>query len=253
MRIQKSPGTKASAIELVGDDGEPIDSAVSFVRFLTARGCSPHTIAANLYDLKHFFQFLRSSKLTVTTFRRARATEFLGYLAGLKPNSNRRPITFPHLVGQLSPTTINRKLAAVSTFYEHLVLTAADGIAQNPLGTAEGGRQPVRRRYVRDSLRLKRINRLPRPLADDQTTTLLNRMTRPRDRAIVPLMLQGGLRPCEVLNLHLEDSEVDRHQRIQRRIDQLLSELGLPPDAARPDRRQASHDKQEICAAWPAG
>jgi integrase len=41
---------------------------------------------------------------------------------------------------------------------------------------------------------------------------MLEVMVRPRDRAMFLLMLQGGLRPGEVLNLHLDDVEYGRRR-----------------------------------------
>lgn len=129
---------------------------------------------------------------------------------------------FPALVRTgLSPTTINRAIAAVSTFYEHLLLTGAEGVAGNPLDASAGhGRVGQARRPARRLKRLRRIHRIPRPLSDEQVARLLEVVVRPRDRAMVLLMLQGGLRPREVLNLHLEDVEYGRRRvTIRHRTD----------------------------------
>lgn len=60
--------------------------------------------------------------------------------------------------------------------------------------------QPVRR-----SVYVKTVQRVPRPLDDAQVQALLEHLRCLRDRALVLLMLQGGLRPGEALGLHLED------------------------------------------------
>jgi integrase len=103
-------------------------------------------------------------------------------------------------------------MAAVSTFFEHLVLTGVLGVESNPLDAGGNGRIGQARRPVRHLKRLRRIHRIPRPLSDEQVASLLNVIVRLRDRAMFMLMFQGGLRPGEVLNLHLEDVEYGRRR-----------------------------------------
>jgi integrase len=65
-------------------------------------------------------------------------------------------------------------------------------------------------------VRVKTVQRLPRPLESHQVEALLRSLRRWRDRALVLLMLQGGLRPGEVLTLHLEDVQYGRRRVIVR-------------------------------------
>jgi integrase len=69
---------------------------------------------------------------------------------------------------------------------------------------------------VRRSLRVKTIQRVPRPLEDAQVQALLGQLRCLRDRALVLLMLQGGLRPGEALGLHLEDVAYGRRRIVVR-------------------------------------
>ena len=69
-------------------------------------------------------------------------------------------------------------------------------------------RRPAQRR----TLAVRQPIRLPRPLSDEQVAALLARLVCLRDRAICLLMLQGGLRPGEVLGLHLEDIAYGRRR-----------------------------------------
>ena len=78
----------------------------------------------------------------------------------------------------------------------------------------DGGQQPVRRQT-----RVKLPLRLPRPLAQPVVEALLESMTCLRDLAMVLLMLDGGLRPGEVLGLHLEDISFGRRRVTVRKRD----------------------------------
>jgi integrase len=63
---------------------------------------------------------------------------------------------------------------------------------------------------------VKTVQRLPRPLESDQVEALFGSLDRWRDRALLRLMLQGGLRPGEALSLHLEDVQYGRRRVIVR-------------------------------------
>ena len=86
--------------------------------------------------------------------------------------------------------TVNRRLAALRTFYRFLDLTIADA-----------PRSPVlpQRHYIRQG------RRLPRDVEDDVLEALFAVIQSPRDRAMFSLMLRCGLRVGEVRNLNMDD------------------------------------------------
>ena len=44
-------------VELLDDDGEPIEVVSGFLRFLAARDFSPNTLVSYAYDLRHLWRF----------------------------------------------------------------------------------------------------------------------------------------------------------------------------------------------------
>jgi integrase/recombinase XerD len=74
--------------------------------------------------------------------------------------------------------------------------------------TGEASRQRPQRRV----LKVRQPKRLPRTLSDEQVAALLKKLASSRDRAMLLLMLNGGLRPGEVLSLHLDDIAYGRRR-----------------------------------------
>jgi len=91
----------------------------------------------------------------------------------------------------LKGSTINRRLSAISSFYEFII------------GEQEGDelRNPVI--WKRHSIRVG--HHLPRDVSDEQVEQLLAMVDDVRDRAIFELMVGAGLRVGEVVRLQLHD------------------------------------------------
>lgn len=238
VRVRKSHDeTGRVHYELLGDGDRPVPEAEGFLRHLKARGCSPNTLSAYAHDLKHFFSFLERECISYKGFRPPDSLRFLEYLRTVP---SRRPVQrlSPTLVSsgeggkparQLSPATVNRILAAVSSFYEYLVLAGHLEDGENPIRkrpdpayarVSERHRpflgKASRQRPLRRSVSVKTALRVPRPMTDEQVERFFAGLRRLRDRAAFLLMLQGGLRPGEVLNLKLEDVQYGRRRVVVR-------------------------------------
>jgi len=110
---------------------------------------------------------------------------------------------------------INRKLAAVTSFYEfHLRHGVALALivrgASRPVASAATSFRPFlahvkRSRPHRSDLRLREPERRPKTLSGDEITTLLGACDRLRDRVLLGLLNETGMRIGEVLGLRHED------------------------------------------------
>ena len=103
---------------------------------------------------------------------------------------------------KLKPTTVNRRLAAISSFFEFLIVEAADDTWRNPV------------RWKRH--RVRTGHHLPRDVNDETAEALLRVVSGPRDRAIFTLMLKAGLRVGEVVSLTLNDIELPVQDHLVR-------------------------------------
>ncbi|MBO0915505.1 MULTISPECIES: site-specific integrase [Streptomyces] len=130
MRVVKErDGGVVRRVRLVDGNGEPIAAACRFLDHLVDRGFSPHTICAYAYDLRRLFTFLAAEDMDWCEFR---GPDALRLLAFLRRAPSRRPaqrlgltvvVGGPEAPGSLlAPATVNRILAAVSSFYDWAVV-----------------------------------------------------------------------------------------------------------------------------------
>src|SRR2546427_10463974 len=125
--------------ELLDDDSQAVPEVSGFLRHLRARGCSPNTLSAYVFDLLHFMTFLKEQQLTYQEFTPPHALLFLEYLTTLPRRGHARRLglvlcTTEHgqATTRLSPATINRTFASASSFYEYLILSGQFTERENP-------------------------------------------------------------------------------------------------------------------------
>ena len=78
MRVRWQFDDKGSRqVELLDEDGEPIEVVSGFLRFLAARDCSPNTLVSYAYDLRHLWRFFARDGLTWEEFAPRHSIAFL--------------------------------------------------------------------------------------------------------------------------------------------------------------------------------
>jgi integrase/recombinase XerD len=205
--------------------------AAQFLAYLRASGCSPNTARAYGHDLTRFAAFLVEQGLDWRALTPARAVDLLIHLRN-KRSRRSRPGHHPSLatiegeraVPRLSAATINRTLAAVSSFYEWARATdrfAGPGPIVRVHDRAAARVSERNRPFLggiasqppaRSTVRLRDVHRVPRPMAAEHVEALIVQLRCRRDLALIRLMLDGGLRPGEVLGLHLTDIAYGRRR-----------------------------------------
>ena len=142
------------------------------------KGCSRNTLDAYSRDLNGYLAFVRKSGCAVP--REITSDVVMAYLAERK-NAG------------LSPSSVNRALAAVRGFHKYLL---REGIAdRNPLVRMERSRVWMR---LPGALNRDEMNRLLEQPVPDRDAGL-------RDRAMLELMYATGLRASELIHLKMND------------------------------------------------
>lgn len=237
MRVEKVPDPEPGrpGVRLVDAANVAVVEVDEFLHLLKVRGYSPNTIRAYAYDLLKLFTFLDEQGLSSAEFTAARAVDFLRWLRSVSSARRVQRLELGVVADEgrlLSAKTCNRVMAAVSSFYEFLIAAEVYQGRENPLVKVEDRaaarvpalhRKPLdnarRQHPVRRALRIKTVQAMPRPMDRQTYEALLGGLRTRRDRALLELMWEGGLRPGEVLGLRLEDIAYGRRRVAIRKRD----------------------------------
>lgn len=218
VRVRSVLVDAAASWTVVDADGvvEPVER---FLAYMSATERSPNTIRAYAHDLRDFFEFLAGRQLAWDRVQLEDVGRFVAWLR-LPPVARAGSVgVLPSVESSLSAASVNRKLSALSSFYEFHQRHGADlgplltrwhaggrrGGSWRPLLDHLGAR-PERRRVVS----LHREQRLPRALNDDEVTALLAGCESLRDRLLFTVLRETGLRIGEALGLRHEDIDARR-------------------------------------------
>lgn len=181
----------------------------AYLNFLKYR-CRPNTWINYAHDLKAFLNAVQKPVLEV---KPADIFAFIDQQKKTSPRShpgNKQAESKPGL----SNRTVRRRLTAISGFYEYLRICSDTPPKSNPVPRGLAARSTLWGNWFRSEAMTPLIRvpqTLPRPLDSEEITKFLHSLRTHRDKAMLLLMLLGGLRKSEVLGLTLKD--VDFGQR----------------------------------------
>jgi len=217
------PGRGTRSWTVLGDDDVPVGPAERFLGYLTAIERSPNTVKAYAHDLKDFLEFLGGRGLE---WREARLEDIGEFVTWLRlPPAGRAGVVavLPSAASQVSSATVNRKLAAVSSFYAYQARNGAevgDLLAAWRAG-GRGGWKPFLHHLSKGGpyrgrvLAVKVPQRLPRILTVAEVQAILDACVRLRDRFFFAVLHETGCRAGEALGLRHEDiAAAEREIRI---------------------------------------
>lgn len=222
-------GSRVESWTVLGEDDVPVAPLEGYLSYLSAIERSPNTVKAYAHDLKDYFEFL---DLQGVDWREVRLEDVGGFVAWLRlPLAGRsgQVAVLPSLEAQVGAATINRKLSAVSSFYQY---QARHGVELGDLlvtWSALGGRTafkpflhhisktgPQQRRAIS----LKSPRRMARVLTVSEVQTILDACTRLRDRLLFAVLFETGMRIGEALGLrHNDFVAAEREVRITARVN----------------------------------
>ena len=133
------PGSGTRSWTVLGDDDVPVVPVDRFLAYLTDIGRSPNTVKAYAHDLKDYWCFIGFRGLDWREARLEDVGEFVAWLQ-LPPAGRAGEVAvLSSVTAQVTASTVNRKLAAVSAFYAHQARNGA-GVGDLLAAWRTGGR-----------------------------------------------------------------------------------------------------------------
>lgn len=154
-----------------------------FMDYLVARGCSENTLKAYAGDLANFERFVKAKGLRCTSVTPKILQEYVCQIRLPDPATGH----------ELAASTIWRRLACISRFYEWLRMQR-NGKLHNPVKAID------RPRFRRGD---------PKAIDDREIEMLLDQITDLRDKALIALFISTGLRLSEVYQLNRNTIQVE--------------------------------------------
>jgi len=190
-------------------DGVPIEPVERYLAYLAALERSPNTVRAYALSLRLWFEFLEAAGVDWAAVGVEDVARFVAWLRAPAENV----IVLDTGTARRSPATVNRHLAGVFGFYDHHarggVAVATELIAWRRVG--RGSYKPLlhhvtRGRPVRTRpLKLQAVRRAPRTLEATEVVAVLAACERARDRFLLSLLAETGMRVGQALGLRHAD------------------------------------------------
>lgn len=211
MKVQKLKLSNNKITWVVLDDNYlPIQPIESYIRYLENLERSPNTIHSYASHLNLFWQFLSDIGCDWQDMKYERLADFITWLRGWNP----KLLSLQTQESKRTESTINIILSAVCNFYD---FHYRQGQAQD-LKAYSYQFQPNNKRYkrflqgiVKDKpirtrlIKLKVSKKLPKTLTRDEVKSLIAACNNLRDKFLICLFYETGMRVGQALGLRHED------------------------------------------------
>ncbi len=212
MYVQKGINLEGKTIWIVlGDDYAPVEPIQQYLNHLFNRELSPNTIQSYARYLKLYWEYLTQQNLD---WRNISIEDLSNYIHWLRVGGKSDVISLQPQTAIRSEKTVNHAMTAVHTFYEfHTHLgTVGNDKRFTRFNIPIGGRYKsflagiAKAKPRRTSLlRLKEPKKFPGCLTPEQVKLLVNGCNRLRDKLIILMLYETGMRKGELLGLRHED------------------------------------------------
>jgi len=212
MLVQKGqlPNSNRPIWLVLDDKYQPIEPILAYLRYLNSLEKSPNTVRTYAYNLKLYWEFLGDKHLNWQEVNLEQLADFIHWLRNPQPSG---VISIQPQVSKRTEKTINHALNTVSMFYEfHVRLGKVNWVTTHTYQV-----QPRRKfkpflhhiskgKEVKTRLlKIKEPKTFPGCLSSGQVKQLIAGCYRIRDKFLICLLYETGMRVGEVLGLRHED------------------------------------------------
>jgi integrase/recombinase XerD len=223
------PASRVPSWTVLGDDDVPVEPIERYLAYLTDIERSPNTVKAYAHDLKDYWVFLRHRGLDWREVRLEDIGEYVAWLRLPPTGRDGHIAVLPSVQPHVAASTINRKLSALAAFYAHQVRHGVDVgelLTTWQLPGRRGGWKPFLHHISkgkpqpRRTITVKAPKKLPRILTVTEMQSIVDACDRLRDRFLLALLWDSGVRIGEALGLrHADIAAADREVTVVPRIN----------------------------------
>jgi integrase/recombinase XerD len=204
---------------LIDGNGLPIIPVLKYLKYLDNTGKSRNTQKTYCYALKQYFSYLQETDKDYNHIRLEDLVEFVGWLRS--PFESNKITPLKPIQTKRTEKTINLTVTAVTNFYDYLYRNEElpDDMSEKLMRQVfTGGRSRYKsflhhvhkdKPSIRNILKIKEPRKNVEILSKEQVQQVLNATTNIRDRFLIQVLFETGLRIGEVLSLYLEDFKFD--------------------------------------------
>lgn len=188
---------------------EVVEPVKKYIKYLDSTGKAPNTIKTYCYHLKLFYEFMSQRGIDLGDLKFEEMSNFVGWLRN--PNGDVKVIDLQPKKAKREETSVNAILNAITSFLEYLNRTgdlkAIDMTKEARGKNFKGFLHHISKgkSYQRNILKLRVKKKLVQVLEHSQVKTIIDACHTKRDKLLIMLMYEGGLRIGEVLSLRIED------------------------------------------------
>ncbi|MBU8757667.1 tyrosine-type recombinase/integrase [Priestia megaterium] len=224
MRVEKISVDNRKAYLLLDTNGLPVEPVAQYMKYLHNREGSSNTLRTYCTALKHYFTYLKQVNIDYQQVNFQELSNFIGWLRN--PYENNKVIPHKEKKAKRSERTVNSYLTVVTSFYDYLYrneLIDSDIVEKLMrklfMGAGSNGYKGFLHHVNEDKPGSKNVLKLDEPkervkvLTKEEVNAVYRAATNIRDRFLIRLLFESGLRIGEAISLFLEDFQFDAKQR----------------------------------------
>lgn len=224
LKVKEISVDNRKAYILIGLNGLPVVPVAKYMKYLHNRESSSNTLKTYCTALKHYFTYLEQIDVYYDKVNFERLSNFVAWLRN--PYESNKVIPYKTTKAKRSEKTVNNYLTVVTSFYDYLYrndLIESDIVEKLMIKmfTGAGGKGykgflhhiNVGKPISKNVLKLHESREKVKVFTKEQLDLIYHSTTNIRDRFLVRLLFESGLRIGEVLSLFLEDFQFDAKQR----------------------------------------
>lgn len=194
---------------VLGNDFLPVEPIEQFLSYLRSVERSPNTVRSYASHLKLYWEFLQDSKLAWESVSLEDLVDFISWLRRPDP----RIVNLQPEESKRLESTINVILSVVCSFYQHHeILGNTNGVEVYRYQFQPGRKYKPFLHHISKGketrtrlLKLKQPQKLPKTLTQEQIHQLIDACKRIRDKLLICLLCETGMRIGQALGLRHED------------------------------------------------